>query len=137
LLISIVIEHMRRSVLELQPNPPRSARSHATVEALERLVEAHSHRKHRVAFYAETLGMTADRLNDHIKRCTGVSAGRLIRQRVLAEAKRRLVLTDRAVHQIAEDLAFADPSHFIRFFRLHTGKTPDAFRKQRDATSST
>ena len=48
--------------------------------------------------------MTADRLNDHVKRATGVTAGHLIRQRVLTEAKRQLVFTNQPIHEIAYDL---------------------------------
>ena len=77
------------------------------------------------------LAMTPDRLNDHVKRATGVTAGHLIRQRVLTEAKRQLVFTSQAIHEIAYDLAFSDPSHFTRFFRKQTGMTPQAFREGR------
>ena len=83
-----------------------------------------------ISFYAEKLAMTADRLNDHVKRATGVTAGHLIRQRVLTEAKRQLIFTTVAIHEISYDLAFADPSHFARFFRKQTGTTPQAFREQ-------
>ena len=72
--------------------------------------------------------MTPDRLNDHVKRATGVTAGHLIRQRVLTEAKRQLVFTGQTIHEIAYDLAFSDPSHFARFFRKQTGTTPQDFR---------
>ena len=75
--------------------------------------------------------MTADRLNDHVKRATGVTAGHLIRQRVLTEAKRQLVFTNQPINEIAYDLAFSDPSHFTRFFRKQTGSTPQAFREGR------
>ena len=75
--------------------------------------------------------MTADRLNDHVKRATGVTAGHLIRQRVLTEAKRALVFTTQPIHEIAYDLAFSDPSHFARFFRKQTGTTPHEFREGR------
>ena len=73
--------------------------------------------------------MTAERLNEHVKRAAGVTAGHLIRQRVLTEAKRQLVFTAQPIHEIAYELAFADPSHFARFFRKHTGTTPQAFRE--------
>ncbi len=88
----------------------------ATVDALRKLVE---------------LAMTVDRLNDHVRRATGVTAGHLIRQRVLTEAKRQLVFTSQPIHEIAYDLAFSDPSHFARFFRKQTGTTPHEFRAAR------
>jgi AraC family transcriptional regulator, transcriptional activator of pobA len=80
--------------------------------------------------HAGKLAMTPDRLNDHVKRAAGVTAGHLIRQRVLTEAKRQLVFTNQPIHEIAYDLTFADPSHFARFFRKQTGTTPQAFREQ-------
>src|SRR6185295_3797948 len=63
----------------------------ATVEALRRLVEENFRKQRHLEFYAQSLSMTPDRLNDHVKRATGVTAGHLIRQRVLTEAKRQLV----------------------------------------------
>jgi AraC family transcriptional regulator, transcriptional activator of pobA len=101
-----------------------------TVDALRYLVEEHFRHERRLAFYAGKLAMTPDRLNDHVKRAAGVTAGHLIRQRVLTEAKRQLVFTNQPIHEIAYDLTFADPSHFARFFRKQTGITPQAFRDQ-------
>ena len=103
----------------------------ATVDALRKLVEEHFHKERQLAFYADKLAMTVDRLNDHVKRATGVTAGHLIRQRVLTEAKRQLVFTSQPIHEIAYDLAFSDPSHFARFFRKQTGTTPHEFRAAR------
>ena len=103
----------------------------ATVAQLRALVDEFFRKERLLAFYAEKLGMTVDRLNDHVKRSTGVTAGHLIRQRVLTEAKRQLVFTTQPIHDIAQELAFADPSHFARFFRKQTGTTPHEFRDQR------
>jgi AraC family transcriptional activator of pobA len=113
----------RSGMVTLRPADP-------TVEKLRRLVEENFRRERLLGFYAEKLSMTPDRLNDHVKRATGVTAGHLIRQRVLTEAKRQLVFTIQPIHEIAYDLAFSDPSHFARFFRQQTGTTPQAFREQ-------
>ncbi len=103
----------------------------ATVARLRALVDEFFCNERLLGFYAEKLGMTVDRLNDHVKRSTGVTAGHLIRQRVLTEAKRQLVFTAQPIHDISAELAFADPSHFARFFRKQTGTTPHEFRDQR------
>jgi AraC family transcriptional activator of pobA len=100
----------------------------ATVARLRALVDESFRRERQLGFYAEQLGMTVDRLNDHVKRATGVTAGHLVRQRVLSEAKRQLVFTAQPIQDIANELAFSDPSHFARFFRKHTGTTPHEFR---------
>ena len=114
----------RSAALTLEPTG-------ATVEALRKLVEDNFRKERHLEFYAQSLSMTADRLNDHVKRATGVTAGHLIRQRVLTEAKRQLVFTNQPIHEIAYDLAFSDPSHFARFFRKQTGTTPHEFREGR------
>jgi AraC family transcriptional regulator, transcriptional activator of pobA len=103
----------------------------ATVAQLRTLVDEYFRREHQLGFYAEKLGMTVDRLNDHVKRATGVTAGHLIRQRLLTEAKRQLVFTTQPIQDIAEELAFSDPSHFARFFRKQAGTTPHEFRERR------
>jgi AraC family transcriptional regulator, transcriptional activator of pobA len=114
----------RTGTVTLQP-------ADATVAQLRALVDEFFRREHQLGFYAEKLGMTVDRLNDHVKRATGVTAGHLIRQRLLTEAKRQLVFTTQPIQDIAEELAFSDPSHFARFFRKHTGTTPHDFRDHR------
>ena len=114
----------RTGTITLQP-------ADATVAQLRTLVDEYFRREHQLGFYAEKLGMTVDRLNDHVKRATGVTAGHLIRQRLLTEAKRQLVFTTQPIQDIANGLAFSDPSHFARFFRKHTGMTPQEFRGQR------
>ena len=102
-----------------------------TVEALRRLVDEHFRKERLISFYADKLAMTPDRLNDHVKRAIGVTAGHLIRQRMLTEAKRQLVFTNQAITQISYDLGFSDPSHFARFFRKNTAMTPLEFRAHR------
>jgi len=119
--VRLAASRARTGSVTLQP-------ADATVARLRTLVDEFFRKEHQLGFYAEKLAMTVDRLNDHVKRATGVTAGHLIRQRVLTEAKRQLVFTAQPIQEIAEELAFADPSHFARFFRKHTGMTPHEFR---------
>ena len=131
LLTLIAIEVVRLAVSRSRSGAVTLSRKDARVEDLRRLVDEHFRKERLISFYAERLAMTADRLNDHVKRATGVTAGHMIRQRVLTEAKRQLVFTNQAIHEIAYDLSFSDPSHFTRFFRKQTGMTPQAFRDGR------
>jgi AraC family transcriptional activator of pobA len=127
----IAIEVVRLGVSRARSGSVTLTRADARVEQLRRMIDKHFRKERLISFYAEKLAMTADRLNDHVKRATGVTAGHLIRQRVLTEAKRQLVFTNQPIHEIAYDLAFSDPSHFTRFFRKQTGATPQAFREGR------
>jgi len=129
-LVLIAIEIVRLAASRARTGTMTLAIADPTVEALRRLVDRNFKTQRLIAFYADKLAMTPDRLNDHVKRATGVTAGHLIRQRVLTEAKRQLVFTTQPIHEIAYDLAFSDPSHFARFFRKQTGTTPQDFRSQ-------
>jgi AraC family transcriptional regulator, transcriptional activator of pobA len=131
LLALIAVEVARLAASRARTGAVTLAPTDATVEALRRLVEDHFRRERYIAFYAERLAMTPDRLNDHVKRAIGVTAGHLIRQRMLTEAKRQLVFTSQAITEVSYDLGFSDPSHFARFFRKNTGMTPHGFRERR------
>src|SRR5215471_7931695 len=127
----IAIEVVRLAASRARSGTVTLTLADPSVETLRGLVEEHFRRERLLSFYADKLAMTPDRLNDHVKRATGVTAGHLIRQRVLTEAKRQLVFTGAPIHEIAYDLAFSDPSHFTRFFRKQTGTTPQEFRERR------
>lgn len=126
-LIAVEVARMAASRSRPDPLPPTDP----TVVALRQLIEEHFQTERQLSFYSDKLAMTVDRLNDHVKRATGVTAGHLIRQRVLTEAKRQLVFTNQPISEIAYALAFSDPSHFARFFRKQTGAAPHEFREAR------
>lgn len=79
--------------------------------------------------YAELLYITPNHLNALCKDVLGSSAGELIRSRIVLEAKRLLVNKEISVTEIAYSLNFQDASYFVKFFKKHTGFTPEQFRK--------
>jgi AraC-like DNA-binding protein len=79
--------------------------------------------------YADLLYITPNHLNALCHDLLGKTAGDLIRERVLLEAKRLLTNADMTVSEIAYDLNFQDNSYFNRFFKKNVGVTPDEFRK--------
>jgi AraC family transcriptional activator of pobA len=95
----IAIEVARLAASRARTGVVTLAPADSTVEALRRLVEEHFRKERLISFYAEKLAITPDRLNDHVKRVSGVTAGHLIRQRVLTEAKRALVFTGQPIHE--------------------------------------
>jgi AraC family transcriptional activator of pobA len=131
LLALLALEVVRLAASRARTGAVTLAPSNPTVDALRDLIDAHFRTERQLDFYADKLVMTADRLNDLVKRASGVTAGHLIRQRLLTEAKRELMFTNRAINDIAYDLAFVDPSHFARFFRKQTKMTPQEFRRGR------
>jgi AraC family transcriptional activator of pobA len=79
--------------------------------------------------YAALLYITPNHLNAMCNDILGISAGDVIRNRVILEAKRLLVNLDLNITAIAGQLNFADNSYFTKFFKKHTGQTPEEFRK--------
>ncbi len=79
--------------------------------------------------YADLLYVTPNHLNALCRDLLGKTAGDLIRDRVLLEAKRLLTNAGMTITEIAYDLNFQDNSYFNRFFKKSVGLTPDEFRK--------
>ncbi|MFC0515348.1 helix-turn-helix domain-containing protein [Mucilaginibacter angelicae] len=79
--------------------------------------------------YAELLHITPNHLNKLCNEMVGISAGDLIRNRIILEAKRLLINLKLTVTEIAYKLNFEDSSYFCKLFKKQTGMTPNAFRK--------
>ena len=81
-----------------------------------------------VEHYARRAGISARRLAELVHGHTGTSTKQLIDERVILEQKRLLVHTDLSVKELAARTGFAEPTNLVKFFRLHAGMTPLAFR---------
>ena len=79
--------------------------------------------------YAGMLYVTPNHLNALCQDLLGKSAGEVIRERILLEAKRQLVNADAGIADIGYNLGFTDNSYFTKFFKKYTGTTPEAFRR--------
>ncbi|HEX2629019.1 MAG TPA: helix-turn-helix transcriptional regulator [Chitinophagaceae bacterium] len=95
-----------------------------------KLIDEHYRSLRLPKAYADLLYITPNHLNALCKDLLGKTAGDLIRDRVLLEAKRLLTNAGTTVAEIAYELNFQDNSYFNRFFRKNTGLTPDGFRKK-------
>lgn len=100
------------------------------IKTFEQQIEQHFKDKKKVKDYAELLLLSPNYLNIICKAHTGKSAGELIRNRVMLEAKRLLLQADLTVAQIGYDLNFKDSAYFCRFFKKYEGMSPDKFRRQ-------
>ena len=95
----------------------------------EKLLEKYFMEAHHPKFYAAHLSVTPNYLNTLCKKLTGKTAGEIIRNRIVLEAKRLLVNSEYTISQIAYELYFEDNSYFTKFFKANTGLTPAEFRK--------
>jgi AraC family transcriptional activator of pobA len=104
-------------------------RSDNRVSRFYQLVDRHYTSNRGVADYASDLCISSVHLNKILKETVGKSAQKIIHSRLVLEAKRSLVYTLLNVEQISENLGFADPAYFARFFRRQVGCSPSEFRR--------
>jgi AraC-like DNA-binding protein/mannose-6-phosphate isomerase-like protein (cupin superfamily) len=127
------LEHLLTALLlkvsrESRPSPARTQGA-SLVREFQAMVEENFSRYQKVDEYARQLGITPKALTTKVSRVLGRSAGAVIQDRRLAEAKRMLAYSDLAVAEVGYGLGYDDPNYFARFFRKHTGMAPGKFRK--------
>ena len=94
-----------------------------------RLLEANVGNMKNASQYAELLNLSSYQLNSITKLSVGKTVSQLINEQIILEAKRNLLATANQIKDVADQLGYEDVSYFIRFFKKHTGHSPDAFRK--------
>ncbi len=130
LLHLFLLESRRLFNLQYQPGENLSAETpDATIIRFKSLVEDNYKSQKNVSAYADMLRINPSCLNEVSKKTTGITAGELIRNRVIDEAKKLLFATNQSGKEIAFELGFDDPSYFSRFFKKYTGLTLNEFRR--------
>ncbi len=107
----------------------RPAKTGDILQRFRHLVESHFEEQRPIGFYAERLGITADRLHSLCSRALGRTPIELVHERTIREAKIKLERSPRTIHGIAESLGFHDPTYFSHFFKRKTGLSPAAYRQ--------
>ncbi|MDI9257926.1 helix-turn-helix domain-containing protein [Flavobacterium sedimenticola] len=83
---------------------------------------------HSVNEYAALLKTTPRTLNNLAKKFSDKTAGQLISERILLEAKRQLHHNTLSVKEIAFELGYDDPAYFTRFFKNSLGISPQQYK---------
>lgn len=92
------------------------------------LISEHYQSSHEVAEYSKLLGISARKLADLSKRCSGKGAKELINGQLIAEAKRSLQFSSMPIKEIALQLNFATPDQFSHFFKKNVRVSPKDYR---------
>jgi len=106
------------------------AASQQLMQRFNNLLEEKFITLHKVNEYADLLNVTPNHLSETIKKITGKTAGDIIHQRLILEAKRLLLHSSITAKEVAYALNFNDPSYFSRFFKANTNLSPENFRKE-------
>ena len=92
------------------------------------LVLQHYHQWHHVSQYAEAMHLTLPHLCSTIKSVGNRTAGDIIIEAIITDAKSQLKLTNHQVKEIALSLGFDNVAFFNRFFKARVGVTPKVYR---------
>ncbi|HNP48781.1 MAG TPA: helix-turn-helix transcriptional regulator, partial [Bacteroidia bacterium] len=125
----LFIELARQSANPNKTSDSSNSYTQERMEMFKELLEKHIGTKKQVSQYAEMLNITPYQLNSITKNTLQKTGSELINEHIVLEAKRLLIATTNQVNQVADLLGYDDPSYFIRFFKKHTGLTPEAFRQ--------
>jgi len=88
-------------------------------------------RNHReVQYYADKLFITTKHLSQTLKEQTGKTASDWINEIVILEAKVLLQNKENTIAQISDQLHFANPSFFGKFFKRNTTFNPKEYRNK-------
>jgi AraC family transcriptional activator of pobA len=126
--------HISIFFIELVRQLNESPAANATLYMQERLeeflelLETHLFQHKPVAEYAAMMNLSTYQLNAITKETLGKTSSELMNEHIILEAKRYLLATSDQINQIADLLGYEDASYFIRFFKKHTGHSPEAFR---------
>jgi AraC family transcriptional regulator, transcriptional activator of pobA len=100
------------------------------IRQFEGLIEKSYQSLKGVKEYASLLNMTPNYLNAICSTTLGKTAGEMIRDRVILEAKRLLIHSPLSICEMGYALGYDDCSYFIRMFKKSVGQTPEQFRTQ-------
>lgn len=81
-----------------------------------------------VTYCAGELNLSANYFGDLIKKETGHTAQEYIQTKVIDVAKERIFDQRKSVSQIAYELGFKYPQHFMRLFKQRVGQSPNEYR---------
>lgn len=97
---------------------------------LDDLIESNYKIHKPVSFYSDALGISNRQLNNILRNNLELSISDILKGRLLREAKRLLIFTDKNITEIAYLLGFSDKSYFHQYFKKNIAFTPQDFRKK-------
>lgn len=118
----------------LQRNPqyrPDEVKSYRVRELFNRfmmLLEKDYKISRDVNYYAEKMNISSKYLTNIVSQVTGHTPKTIIDQYVILQLKMHLKRTTQSIKEMAWEFHFADVSFFCRYFKKHTGLTPQQIR---------
>lgn len=114
---------------DTEPYIVSSSRKEYVVHQFLKLVMKNFKEEKSVQAYADMLNITPKYLSTATRGLTGKTAGDLIDEMIILEAKVLLNESTMPIAHIAETLRFSDQFVFSKFFKKHCGQNPSSYRR--------
>ncbi len=120
-----LVRHQQRYDMETDNN---TGLNQDRLEEFMELLDGNISKNKQAVQYANMLNLTPYQLNSITKTALGKTSSEVINEQIILESKRYLLSTSNQIKEIAYHLGYEDTSYFIRFFKKHTGLSPETFR---------
>lgn len=120
-------EYLQRNP-EYRPDEVKSYRVRKLFNHFMMLMERDYKLSRDVSYYAALMNITPKYLTVIVRQVTGHTPKTIIDQYVVLQIKMQLQRTTQSVKEIAWEYHFADTSFFCRYYKKHTGATPQQER---------
>ena len=121
-------EYLQRNP-QYRPDEVKSYRVRELFNHFMMLMERDFKLSRDVGYYASLMNITPKYLTNIVRQVTGHTPKVIIDQYVILQVKMQLKRSPQSIKEIAWDYHFADVSFFCRYFKKHTGLTPQEVRK--------
>ena len=120
-------EYLQRN-LQYRPDEVKSYRVRELFNHFMMLLEKDYKISRDVNYYAEKMNISSKYLTNIVNQVTGHTPKTIIDQYVILQLKMHLKRTTQSIKEMAWEFHFADVSFFCRYFKKHTGLTPQQIR---------
>ena len=107
-----------------------SVRGEQLVEKFVWMVNEDCGRNRLVEYYADRLNITSKYLSTLVRNILGRTPTDVINVVTMKEIERRLRYTGDSIKQISQAMNFPNTSFFGKYFKQHSGMTPNSYRKK-------
>jgi AraC-like DNA-binding protein len=128
-LLGVLLLKTAHWMRQARPEGPTTTDRNDPVQRFLRAVEAGFLQHRPISAYAEELALSPGHLNELVRKRLGKSAGAVVQDRLVLEAKRLLLHSGLSVKEVSYALQLQDPAYFNRFFKKAVGHTPLAYRE--------
>jgi AraC family transcriptional activator of pobA len=126
-LVNVLYIELSREYIPQKLRDSQNLNYLSRVQQLEDLVDKNFMSIKSPGAYARLMFVSEKHLNRMVRTSLDKTTSDVITERIILEAKRKLVFSTSSVSEIIDELGYTDSAYFFRVFKKKTSKTPAEF----------